>query len=106
MKRTRIRSVSKARAKQLRIYRLKVMEFLLTHPMCRVCLDEKIEGMIVPQPRVAEDVHHRRGRVGRLLLEERFWMPVCRIHHDAIHQNPAWAKAHGYIKDWLRTNDL
>lgn len=45
----------------------------------------------------ATDVHHMKGRVGPLLLDERFWLPVCRTAHNWIGANVAKAKARGWI---------
>ena len=38
-------------------------------------------------PSPAADVHHSRGRLGDLLMDERYWVPVCRVCHDWIHSN-------------------
>lgn len=43
------------------------------------------------------DVHHSAGRVGRLLLDESRWIPVCRPHHDWIGANPAEARRLGLL---------
>lgn len=42
--------------------------------------------------RPAVDVHHTRGRTGTLLLDTRFWVPVCRECHNWIQDNPAEAR--------------
>jgi len=57
--------------------------------------------------REATEVHHQRGRVGYadqwardndipLLIDERFWLPVCRSAHIEITANPEWALKEGY----------
>lgn len=99
--------MSPSRAKRLREYAPLRKMFLGENPWCKVCENLRIEGFIVPgmiQPSV--DVHHIRGRVGRLLTAVQFFLPVCRRHHDMIRDNPSWAKAKGYIKDWNKTSDL
>lgn len=102
-----IRKISVNRGAQLAKYYALRLAFLKEHPLCRVCTDLKIEGMLVPLPhRISTDIHHTRGRVGRLLLATQFWIPVCREHHNLIHDHPFWAKSKGYIKDWLKTSDL
>lgn len=40
----------------------------------------------------ATQVHHQRGRVGRLLMDERFWIPVSESAHALIHSNMEWAR--------------
>jgi len=80
-----IRKISKKRAEQLRTYaRLKKM--MLRGAMCEVC-----------KKKVATDIHHQCGRAGRMLNNVRYWMGVCRKCYQTIHENPAWAKARGYL---------
>jgi hypothetical protein len=38
------------------------------------------------------EVHHQRGRLGSLLLDQRFWIPVCARHHRWIHDHPDKAR--------------
>lgn len=45
----------------------------------------------------SEDVHHTRGRVGSLLLDERFWRAVSRKGHDWIGNNMAEARKLGLL---------
>ena len=49
------------------------------------------------------DVHHTRGRLGKLLLDERYWVALCRLHHAQVHAYPGWARSKGLIcekGDW------
>ena|SRR5690348_8807137 len=79
-----IRSVK--RAAEEKLYLKKKKEYLTAHIRCEVkCCN-----------RVSEDVHHRRGRVGKLLYDERFFLAVCRLHHTEIEINPDWAIKNGY----------
>ena len=41
--------------------------------------------------------HHTRGRLGSLLCDTRFWLPVCFEHHRWIHENITAARALGLI---------
>jgi hypothetical protein len=63
--------------------------------------------------RKAAQIHHMMGRVGYaddwarerdlpLLLDERYWLPVCFDGHRQIEHNPDWAKLNGYSIE--RTN--
>lgn len=36
----------------------------------------------------ANDLHHKRGRVGDLLTDERYFLGLCRDHHNWVHLNP------------------
>ncbi len=47
------------------------------------------------------DIHHSRGRSGRFLLLEKYWIPVCRRCHNWIGDHPAKAKAIGLVGPWL-----
>jgi len=85
VKRTRLRPVSKKRAKQLRVYS-KIRKVFLDSKMCDAC-----------KVRPATEVHHRRGRIGSALLDESYFMAICRGCHSAIHNNPSWAHAKDYL---------
>lgn len=41
-------------------------------------------------------VHHKKGRIGDLLLDQEFWLAVSPDGHDKIENNPIWAKEKGY----------
>lgn len=44
-----------------------------------------------------EDRHHIRGRLGPLLRDKRYWLPVCRKAHQWIDAHRAEAKARGWL---------
>lgn len=83
-KRTPIKKASDKRKDQMSLYAIKRKLFL------------KGKRCVVFPERMAVDVHHARGRSGDLLLDERFWKPVCREGHMKIHDNPEWAISEGY----------
>jgi hypothetical protein len=87
MKRTKLNPVSDKRKGQLRIYSYERKAFLAAKPVCEICH----RGRSV-------DVHHRRGRWGRKLLDRTFWTAVCRPCHDLIHSNPRRARELGYLE--------
>jgi hypothetical protein len=41
----------------------------------------------------ATEVHHSRGKLGRLFMEKRLWIPVSRLGHTFIHDHPNQARA-------------
>ncbi len=43
------------------------------------------------------DCHHTRGRAGALLRDQRFWVPLCRRHHNWVAENPARARDIGLL---------
>lgn len=83
--RKQIRKVSSARSKRLREYSAKRKVFLAENPKCSVFPELK-----------ASEVHHTRGRIGRLLNMIEFWVPVSRKGHDWINANPAEARKRTY----------
>lgn len=49
--------------------------------------------------------HHIRGRIGSLLCDTRYWVAVCREHHQWIHAHPNQARELGLLAqpgDWGR----
>lgn len=81
---TKVRKQSDAMAKRMREYRKLATRFKLANPSC------DCGGR-------TRDVHHTRGRAGSLLLDWRYWRPVCRYCHDWIAQHPDAARAEGML---------
>ena len=82
----RISPVSAKRREEMKIYAKKRKAFLTANPRC----------VVFPR-RKATDIHHMRGRAGRLFLCEDYWLPVCRTAHIKIGENPQWARDNGYL---------
>lgn len=59
-------------------------QFLKEHPVCPITGEK------------TTDVHHKKGRLGKLLLDQRFWLAVSRKGHKWIEENPLEAKKLGY----------
>ena len=100
-----IRPVSKRRQKATAEYRAKARAFVAADiaagKRCPVVamFPELRNGMKYGHPisdRLNE-VHHRRGRVGALLLDERFWLAVSKEGHRFIHANIHAARLAGFI---------
>lgn len=83
-------AVSAKRAAQLAEYSILRKLWLVEHPHCLVKLTHS-------GPRRSKDVHHKRGKVGRLLCDTRFFLGVCRECHDAIHACPKAARHRGLL---------
>lgn len=86
MKRSPLKPVSDKRQAQLREYTKLRRNFLKACPVCEVCQKGK-----------SWDIHHKAGRIGKRLLDQFYWLAVCRTCHDLIHSNPAWAREQGFI---------
>lgn len=82
----KIRPRSKKRAAQEREYSKLRVQFLIKNQWCQV------EGCY----RLSSQCHHKKGRIGDLLTDERYFLAVCSYHHQAIELDPQWAKEKGY----------
>jgi len=47
------------------------------------------------------DIHHKKGRIGKLYLDITFWIALSREGHCMVEENPEWAKENGYSLDRL-----
>jgi hypothetical protein len=83
--RPRIPSISKARHARLREYATLRKQFLHARPRCERCKKK------------STDIHHKRGRVGRLLCMSEHWASVCRSCHNWIGENPKEARELGLL---------
>lgn len=84
---TKTKPISKASDKQaarLKIYAIDRVKFL-----------EGKRCAVFPHLK-ATQVHHMKGRIGELLLDQRYWLPVSDSGHKEIELNPEWAKAEGF----------
>lgn len=82
-KKKQIRPRSKKRAKEEAQYEIIKPIFL--------------EGKFCPitgEP--ATQVHHKKGRIGKLLCDIRFFLAVSDTGHKKIEANPEWAYSMGY----------
>jgi hypothetical protein len=62
--------------------------YLKRHPICEV----RTEGCTGK----ATTVHHRKGRIGTLMLDEKYWLACCMECHNFIEIRPEWAKEKGF----------
>ena len=102
-KRKNIRSRTPERAKEERIYTLEAIEFLIEKrgvpTYCPVvCAIPYLYEQYFPC-RVSE-VHHIRGRRGKLLRDKRYWLAVSRVGHQWIHAHPKESKERGWLGPW------
>ena len=80
--------ISDKKAEELAIYRKVRDKYLKEHPMCEVKDCDK----------PSSHIHHMNGRNGATLYDDNYFMAVgiC-CHPKRIHENPAWARAMGYL---------
>lgn len=81
-----MKRVSDRQRKRLAEYSKLKREYLKQHPFCEVYPDRR-----------SEDIHHLRGRTGRLLCDTRYWCAVSRAGHVWIHNNIQWARDNGWL---------
>lgn len=74
-----------------KLYAKNKKEYLATHLKCEV---KKCNH-------VAVDIHHKKGRIGKLLYDIKHFFAVCRAHHIEIENHPEMAKELGYSKSRL-----
>src|SRR4051812_11015569 len=56
----------------------------------KIFLEKNTRCAVFPQLR-ATQVHHKKGRRGKLLLDQRYWIAVSDEGHTKIHDFPVWA---------------
>lgn len=81
----KLRNETEKRGKQNREYLRKRKQFLLQNEYCAV----------FPWLRATE-LHHRAGRIGGLLTDERYFLAVSHDGHRKIEENPEWAYEQGF----------
>lgn len=107
----RIRSVSKSKASEHRLYVAEARAFVAAAvargETCRVVEEIAMlrDGHRYGHPISAKlsEVHHTRGRLAGLLREQRFWIPVSKQGHRFIHSNIEYSRKRGWIcaaGDW------
>ena len=105
-KRKPLKKVSRARKTQMRHY-FEIRNAFLAKPEnqgCVVCTLLAAAGKTTGV-NLATEVHHIRGRIGRLLCDERFFAGTCRPHREWPHENTIQARAWGILAgphEWNR----
>ncbi len=89
LKRSPLRKMSKAKAKEHRKYILARARALPG----KIC---EWPSNVCTQP--ADDIHHLRGRRGKMLTDQRYWMFICRDHHRYIHDHAKESRQMGLLK--------
>lgn len=91
---TKLKHETEKRGKENLEYLRKRKEFL--------SLPENEFCAVFPWLRSTE-IHHKKGRIGKLLIDERYFLAVSPEGHRKIENNPEWAYEMGY--SIRRTND-
>jgi hypothetical protein len=95
----RIQPLSKIRNKAMRVYAFQARLWKEGRECeCAGLKDSTGRTICANRPHLCSEVHHRRGRAGKLLLDTRFWVALCDKSHRFVHDNPAEARAIGLIE--------
>ena len=84
-----INPISESLKESNKIYKVEKAEYMKEHPICEA-------GVICKNTAKSEDIHHKKGRLGKLLTDKRYFLAVCRRDHDWIELNPKEAKKLGF----------
>jgi len=87
--RNKINHRSKKRAKQEKEYLVENRLFLSENPFCQV----KVSHICLT---TSTQIHHKKGRIGNLLLDKRYWLAICGACHLYIETHPTKAKENGW----------
>lgn len=100
LKRTKLRRRSIKRTTQENEYNRRVKEWKLENPWCKACEAVWLECFGSYRERdcnPTDDNHHMAGREGALLLDEKWWLPVCRQCHNWIGEHSNRARELGLL---------
>lgn len=90
----KVKEVSDKREEELKIYKKERKAYLKLHPDCAA----KLNGCTGK----ANQVHHKKGRVGKLFLDKKHWLGVCMNCHLKLEPNPNEAKEKGLSESRLK----
>lgn len=103
-KQAKLKAVSERGKKRNELYRKARKEYLLTHQCC----EAKLQGCTIPtvNDKLSEiTIHHKKGKVGDLLFDQRYFIAVCMNCHMFIEANNEWSKLNGYSVDRLKKEE-
>ena len=80
---------SQKRLFQERLYSLRRKVFIENHPMCEAHIVGVCTG-------VSSECHHKKGRVGKDLLDQTHWIALCHNCHEYVERERTWALEMGF----------
>lgn len=87
-----IKKVSAKREQENKIY-AQLRKVFLSKPENKFCpVIKQLKNIDV----IATTIHHKKGRIGNLLLDTNFWVALSMEGHEYVEKNPTWAKENGY----------
>lgn len=101
----KIESSTAERGKEkAKLYKKARREYLEAHRCC----EAKLTGCMIPTlnyEALGLQIHHKKGRLGELLFDKRYFLAVCQNCHSYIENNPEFAISHGYSLSRLAKED-
>lgn len=94
----KLRKVSKRRQIEGKIYLEKRKEFLKENPLCQIKSPDCTKRAVV--------IHHKKGRVGALFLDENFWAASCWKCNQYCEEEKQWAIENGHRLDRLSHEEI
>lgn len=85
---------------RMQIYNAIKKLYLERHPFCETCwlINRGTPGVKFGDCcNLSSETHHRRGKLGWLLIDTRHWLPVCNPCHRWIHDHPEEARKLGLL---------
>lgn len=92
-KNSRINQYSQKRQKSNRRYLAAASIFRQNNPICAIQSPE-CTGQ-------TQEVHHVKGRIGDLLMDQRFWLPCCCLCNRYMERFDSWAREKGFKQSRL-----
>lgn len=92
---TPIKKKSESLSQAKKHYKKAREEFLSTHNSCEV----KIPGCLIPNDSYSNEgmqVHHKKGRLGNLLWDKRYFLAICANCHRFITDHNEIAMSNGW----------
>lgn len=92
-----IKKTSTKRQSQINIY-TQLRKAFLSKPENKWCpVMQQLKNKKVR----ATTVHHKKGKIGALLNDTRYWVALSMDGHEYVEKHPVWAKENGYSLDRL-----
>lgn len=89
MKKTPLKRMSQKREADYKAYLKERDEFLAKNKFC--------EMLGIGCSIKSQDLHHMKGRTGKLLRDKMWWFPICSRCHRWIHDNMKEARRRGLV---------
>lgn len=86
--RKKIKKISKTRGELLKIYKPLSAQYKIDNPLCKINSPDCTM--------FTQGVHHKKGKIGELLIDATFFMPACNSCNDYVETHDAWARQKGF----------